>query len=66
MVIAISKLIVALDLVKNISEKCQDVDTFIDIGKAFLYARYSYADDYKILALLKTLCPCIKDVVYNL
>jgi len=36
------------------------------MGKEFLYARYSYADDYKILALLKTLCPCIKDVVYNL
>ncbi len=64
--IAISRLIEALNLTTEISKRCQDIATLIDMGKAFLHAKYSYADTQRVYTILKMLCPCIKEAILKL
>ncbi|MEM2698277.1 MAG: hypothetical protein QXF17_03025 [Ignisphaera sp.] len=61
--IVISRLISTPDLAMEISKRCQGISTLIDIGKAFLQAKYSYTGTDTVYTVLKTLCPCIKESI---
>lgn len=61
--IVISRLISTPDLAMEISKRCQGISILIDIGKAFLQARYSHTDTNTVYTILKTLCPCIKELI---
>lgn len=61
--IVISRLISTPDLAMEISKRCQGISTLIDIGKAFLQAKYSHADTNTVYTILKILCPCIKESI---
>ncbi|MDW8084673.1 MAG: hypothetical protein RMI45_00335 [Ignisphaera sp.] len=66
LVVVISKLIEAINLAIEVNRRCQDISTLIEMGRAFLQARYSYADTETVYTILKKLCPCIRETILEL